>query len=208
MLLIFAVHTCIKEHIPTLRQRTPDSAMYAAMAGAGEGTIEPAKCVIGPPAPKYFSLVARGTMLLLLGVVGHWVQVCPTRVAPRRKLLVYARRAFLPTFVCLLYVEKYTQHQCLSKHFNTCNTYAAQVVLGGVALGPTSIKDKPDENSTTKLFNWHPILMTLAFGVFMAEALLAYRAPLLPWIDRSVRGEGLWGGQLVDPERWSNCQLG
>ena len=43
--------------------------------------------------------------------------------------------------------------------------------LGGVAA-------RPDPGgSTSRLFNWHPILMTLAFAVLMSEALLAYRAP-------------------------------
>lgn len=33
-------------------------------------------------------------------------------------------------------------------------------------------------NDTGGIFNWHPLLMTLAFPVLMTEALLAYRAPL------------------------------
>jgi cytochrome b-561 len=28
-----------------------------------------------------------------------------------------------------------------------------------------------------RLFNWHPVLMTLAFGIFMTEAVLSYKAP-------------------------------
>jgi len=36
------------------------------------------------------------------------------------------------------------------------------------------------------LFNWHPVLMALAFSVFMAEALLAYEAPILPGCSRWV----------------------
>lgn len=34
-------------------------------------------------------------------------------------------------------------------------------------------------NDTGQLFNWHPLLITLAFPVLMAEAVLAYKAPLL-----------------------------
>jgi hypothetical protein len=29
-----------------------------------------------------------------------------------------------------------------------------------------------------RLFNWHPVLMVLAFAIFMSEAVLAYK---LPW---------------------------
>lgn len=57
-----------------------------------------------------------------------------------------------------------------------------QVVLGGVALHP--VVTKAGANDTGALFNWHPVMMTLGFGVLMAEALLAYRAPLLPWLTR------------------------
>ena len=34
------------------------------------------------------------------------------------------------------------------------------------------------------MFNWHLVLMTLGFGVFMPEALLAYASPLVPWLTR------------------------
>ena len=37
---------------------------------------------------------------------------------------------------------------------------------------------------TSGVFNWHPLLMSLAFPVFMAEAVLAYRAPLGPSLER------------------------
>lgn len=51
--------------------------------------------------------------------------------------------------------------------------------LGGVRLRPRQA-ESPDSNSTSELFNWHPLLQTLAFPLCMAEALLAYRAPLAP----------------------------
>ena len=54
--------------------------------------------------------------------------------------------------------------------------------LGGVASGP--VPDGKGGNDTTSLFNWHIIIMTLAFGVFMPEALLAYQSPLVPWLNR------------------------
>ena len=33
-------------------------------------------------------------------------------------------------------------------------------------------------NDTQQLFNWHPLMNTLGFAVFMAEAVLAYQAPV------------------------------
>lgn len=44
-------------------------------------------------------------------------------------------------------------------------------LLGGLAAGAD------DGGKTGRLFNWHPLLMTLAYVVFMTEALLSYRAP-------------------------------
>jgi cytochrome b-561 len=41
--------------------------------------------------------------------------------------------------------------------------------LGGVALAPVPSDKDPMTNDTGKLFNWHPVLMTLAFGVFMVS---------------------------------------
>jgi hypothetical protein len=41
--------------------------------------------------------------------------------------------------------------------------------LGGVAVGVG------DGTDTSRLFNWHPVLMTLAFGGLMTEGLLAFR---------------------------------
>lgn len=38
-----------------------------------------------------------------------------------------------------------------------------------------------------RLFNWHPVLMTLAFGIFMSEAVLAYKVPLSAALTRCVR---------------------
>lgn len=56
---------------------------------------------------------------------------------------------------------------------------------GGVGLTP---KEGPDgSNDTAPVFGWHPILMMLAFAVFMAEAVLTYQAPLIPGITRINR---------------------
>lgn len=51
--------------------------------------------------------------------------------------------------------------------------------LGGVSLSPD---EGPTEgsNSTSRLFNWHPILMVFGYVVCMGEALSAYAAPALP----------------------------
>lgn len=43
--------------------------------------------------------------------------------------------------------------------------------LGGVS------STRASDGGTDALFNWHPVLMTLAYAVFMTEALLAYKAP-------------------------------
>eukprot|EP00197_Chlamydomonas_leiostraca_P002725 CAMPEP_0202857748 /NCGR_PEP_ID=MMETSP1391-20130828/565_1 /ASSEMBLY_ACC=CAM_ASM_000867 /TAXON_ID=1034604 /ORGANISM="Chlamydomonas leiostraca, Strain SAG 11-49" /LENGTH=268 /DNA_ID=CAMNT_0049536589 /DNA_START=138 /DNA_END=944 /DNA_ORIENTATION=+ len=104
-----------------------------------EEIVLPAKLAIGPPAPFYFSIFARATMLALLICIGHWVQ-----------------------------------------------SY-----LGGVSMHATD--DGKGGADTSKLFNWHPILMTLAFGVFMAEALLTYQVPLWPGIPRETRKKIHWG---------------
>jgi hypothetical protein len=44
-------------------------------------------------------------------------------------------------------------------------------------LGGVSTRPEQDRASTDRLFNWHPVLMTLGFGVLMTEAVLAYKAP-------------------------------
>ncbi|KAL6763634.1 eukaryotic cytochrome b561-domain-containing protein [Haematococcus lacustris] len=65
-----------------------------------------------------------------------------------------------------------------------------RVHLGGVAIMPVSTG--PDANDTGALFNWHPLLMVLGFGVFMAEALMSYQAPLMPWLTRQGRKTVHW----------------
>ena len=47
--------------------------------------------------------------------------------------------------------------------------------LGGVGFAPTATSD--GGNDTSPVFNWHPLVMVLAFPVLMGEALLAYRDP-------------------------------
>lgn len=91
---------------------------------------EPQKWAIGPPAPWWISGLARCLSILIMILMGHWV-------------------------------DKF---------------------LGGVALGP--VQDGKGGNDTTGLFNWHLICMTLVFAVLMPEALMAYVAPLVPWLTR------------------------
>lgn len=59
--------------------------------------------------------------------------------------------------------------------------------LGGLRLSPQPTAPDGSANDTSQLFNWHPLLITLAFPVLMAEAVLAYKAPLVALSDR-------WGG--------------
>ncbi|PSC72170.1 cytochrome b561 [Micractinium conductrix] len=57
--------------------------------------------------------------------------------------------------------------------------------LGGLSLSPRPVPGgAAGANDTSQLFNWHPLLLTLAFPVLMAEAVLAYQAPLLALKDR------------------------
>ncbi|GLC43932.1 hypothetical protein PLESTB_000211100 [Pleodorina starrii] len=68
-----------------------------------------------------------------------------------------------------------------------------RVPLGGVGIQPVPVpEDKGGGNDTSKLFNWHPVLMTLGFAVFMAEALLSYQAPIVPGVAREVRKRIHW----------------
>jgi hypothetical protein len=55
--------------------------------------------------------------------------------------------------------------------------------LGGLRLSPRWSADRVS-NNTGPLFNWHPLLITLAFPILMGEAVLAYRMPLLRFEDR------------------------
>ena len=54
--------------------------------------------------------------------------------------------------------------------------------LGGLAF--TAVSTGTNATDTSGIFNWHPLLMSLAFPVLMAEAVLAYRAPLGPALER------------------------
>jgi len=60
--------------------------------------------------------------------------------------------------------------------------------LGGLRLSPRPL-DGGAGNDTSQLFNWHPLLLTLAFPVLMGEAVLAYRAPLASLRDRCAAWE-------------------
>lgn len=55
--------------------------------------------------------------------------------------------------------------------------------LGGLSLSP-DVTVNVSGNNTGRLFNWHPLLMVLAFGVFMPEAILSYRSSLAPGSSR------------------------
>lgn len=57
--------------------------------------------------------------------------------------------------------------------------------LGGLAF--TAVSTGTNATDTSGIFNWHPLLMSLAFPVLMAEAVLAYRAPLGPALERPQR---------------------
>ncbi len=54
--------------------------------------------------------------------------------------------------------------------------------LGGLAF--TAVSTGTNATDTSGIFNWHPLLMSLAYPVLMAEAVLAYRAPLGPALER------------------------
>lgn len=47
--------------------------------------------------------------------------------------------------------------------------------LGGLRFSPLQTEGG---NNTNGLFNWHPLLMTVAFVVLMSEAVLAYKGPM------------------------------
>ncbi|EFJ50224.1 hypothetical protein VOLCADRAFT_116942 [Volvox carteri f. nagariensis] len=97
--------------------------------------IQPARWIIGPPAPRGTAFLARACSLAIMVLVGHWVRV----------------------------------------------------PLHGVGIKPETNGYPDGTNDTSKLFNWHPVLMTLGFVVFMAEALLSYQAPIIPGLPREVR---------------------
>lgn len=64
--------------------------------------------------------------------------------------------------------------------------------LGGTAARPE--RAPHGAVSTARLFNWHPVLMVLAFPVLMGEALLAYAAPWTgPGTARCAAGSLRWG---------------
>lgn len=62
--------------------------------------------------------------------------------------------------------------------------------LGGVSASKDVAAD--GSISTDRLFNWHPVLMILAFGIFMSEAVLAYKVPLSASLSRPQRKKVHW----------------
>lgn len=63
--------------------------------------------------------------------------------------------------------------------------------LGGLGFSPRPLGG--GANDTGPIFNWHPLLLTAAFPLLMAEAVLAYKAPLVEIRDRC--GWGPEGGE-------------
>lgn len=60
-----------------------------------------------------------------------------------------------------------------------------QVYQGGFSLSPEVLPgSSPGQNDTSRLFNWHPILLAIAFVLFMTEAILTYSAYPLNLIER------------------------
>lgn len=51
--------------------------------------------------------------------------------------------------------------------------------LGGLSLSPKITDESTGANDTFGIFNWHPLLMTLAFVGAMTEAILTYSSPLI-----------------------------
>ena len=64
----------------------------------------------------------------------------------------------------------------------TCSCTWVQVYLGGFGLTPvdTTQAGSPESNSTTELFNWHPLLMVIAFIVCMTEGVNAFSSISAP----------------------------
>ena len=59
--------------------------------------------------------------------------------------------------------------------------------LGGVSVSPRVTDVETGANDTSQLFNWHPVLMTLAYIGCMAEAILSYSTPLVKKLsDRKI----------------------
>lgn len=57
--------------------------------------------------------------------------------------------------------------------------------LGGVSFHPKVIDE--DTNDTAAIFNWHPLLMSLAFLGCMSEAILTYSSPVVHMTDRKMK---------------------
>lgn len=72
--------------------------------------------------------------------------------------------------------------------------------LGGLRLSPAPTAD--GGNDTSQLFNWHPLLMALAFPLLMGEAVLAFKAPLLPARLHDRCASGVW---LCGPGQVGGC---
>lgn len=59
------------------------------------------------------------------------------------------------------------------------------IYLGGLSFSPKMIDE--ETNDTFGIFNWHPLLMSLAFIGCMSEAILTYSSPLVHSTDRKLK---------------------
>jgi len=59
--------------------------------------------------------------------------------------------------------------------------------LGGLSFSAKVTDEETGANDTFGIFNWHPILMTLAFVGCMGEAILTYSSPIVPISDRKTK---------------------
>lgn len=56
-----------------------------------------------------------------------------------------------------------------------------------------------------RLFNWHPVLMVLAFAVFMSEAVLAYKVPWSASFSRYAAACGMCSNGKAQRQRGGDC---
>lgn len=79
--------------------------------------------------------------------------------------------------------------RCLNVVLGICVAIWVLAYLGGLGFAP---KPGPDgSNDTGIIFNYHPLLMVLAFPILMGEALLSFRQPPAP-LQRPARKSMHW----------------
>lgn len=72
--------------------------------------------------------------------------------------------------------------RCINVVLCICVAIWVLTYLGGLGLRPTPLQD--GSNDTGVIFNYHPMLMVLAFPVLMGEALLSFRQPPIASLQR------------------------